>query len=296
MPLKSMTGFGRSGGQDGEAAWSWEVRTVNNRGLDVRLRLPPGLEEFELRLRDALAKCIARGSCAVSLSLKAPAQSPELRLNEDMLMKINRLADRAGEVTGRSEQLPLSVLLGIKGVIEIAEQQPGEQANSSFVDALLKSFQAALDGVLLARHAEGARLRDILAEKLTEIETLTKAAEAAPARRPEAIAERLRLQLQRLLNETSQLDEQRLYQEAALIATKADIEEELKRLYAHVGAARELLDEDVPVGRKLEFLAQEFQREANTLCSKSNAAEITQIGLRLKAAIDQLREQVQNVE
>lgn len=296
MPLKSMTGFGRAGGQEGDATWSWEVRTVNNRGLDIRLRLPQGFEEFELRLRDVIAKSIARGSCAVALALKAPPQSAEMRLNEDALLKLNSLAARARKITGRSEDLPLNALLVMKGVIESVEPQPGEQVRGPLTDALLKTFQTALDGVGTARRAEGARLRDILAAKLDEIEVLTRTAEQAPERSPEAIGARLRQQLQRLLNETSQLDEQRLYQEAALIATKADIEEELKRLYAHIAAARELIAEDAPVGRKLEFLAQEFQREANTLCSKSNAAEITRAGLKLKAAIDQLREQVQNVE
>ena len=296
MPLKSMTGFGRAGGQEGDASWSWEVRTVNNRGLDIRLRLPQGFEEFELRLRDVIAKAVARGSCAVALALKAPPQGAEMRLNEEALLKLNSLAARARKITGRSEDLPLNALLVMKGVIETVEPQPGEQVRGPLTEALLKSFHAALDGVIAARRAEGARLRDILAEKLNEIEALTRSAEQAPERSAEAIAARLRQQLQRLLSETSQFDEQRLYQEAVLIATKADIEEELKRLYSHVAAARELIEEEEPIGRKLEFLAQEFQREANTLCSKSNAAEITRAGLKLKAAIDQLREQVQNVE
>lgn len=296
MPLKSMTGFGRAGGQEGDAAWSWEVRTVNNRGLDIRLRLPQGFEEFELRLRDVIAKSIARGSCAVALALKAPSQTAELRLNEAAILKLNLLAARARKITGRSEDLPLSALLTMKGVIETVEPEPGEQGSGPLSEALLKTFRTALDGVLAARQAEGARLRQFLSDKLDEIEALTRHAEQAPERSPEAIAARLRQALQRLMSETSQLDEQRLYQEAVLIATKADIEEELKRLYAHIAAARELIEEDAPAGRKLEFLAQEFQREANTLCSKSNAAEITRAGLKLKAAIDQLREQVQNVE
>lgn len=296
MPLKSMTGFGRAGGQEGEAAWSWEVRTVNNRGLDIRLRLPQGLEEFELRLRDVIAKSITRGSCAVALSLKSPPRSAEMRLNEEALLKLNSMASRARKITGRSEDLPLSTLLGMKGVIETVEPEPGEEALRPLTEAMLKSFYAALDGVAAARRTEGTRLRDILARKLDEIEALTRIAEQSPERSPEAIGARLRQQLQRLLTETTQFDEQRLYQEAALIATKADIEEEVKRLYAHVAGARELIEEDAPVGRKLEFLAQEFQREANTLCSKSNAPDITRVGLKLKAAIDQLREQVQNVE
>lgn len=296
MPLKSMTGFGRSGGQEGQSAWSWEVRSVNNRGLDIRLRLPQGFEEFELRVREAIAKRLTRGSLAVNLSLRAPAISADLRLNEAALLKLSELAERARELTGRLEPVSLEALLGMKGVIETADGPQPDESASPLTEALLKTFLGALEGVVAARLGEGARLREILAEKIDEVETLTRQAEAAPERAPEAIAERLRLQLQRLLGDGNTLDENRLYQEAVLMATRADIEEEIKRLHAHVAAARELIDADVPVGRKLEFLAQEFQREANTLCSKSNAAEITKVGLRLKTAIDQFREQVQNVE
>ena len=295
MALKSMTGFGRASGQDGDAVWHWEVRTVNNRGLDVRLRLPQGYEEFELRVRDALAKVITRGSCAITLNLKAPAISADMRLNEAALLRLAALAERAREITGGADSVPLEALLGMKGVIEIQEPLPAGQEAAPLSEALLKSFLSALDGVLAARAAEGARLEDVLVSKLNEVAALVEEAENAPSRTPEMIAERLRQQLQRITSEAG-LDENRLYQEAVLMATKADIEEELKRLRAHVAAAHELMREDGPAGRKFEFLAQEFQREANTLCSKSNAAEITRVGLRLKSAIDQFREQVANIE
>jgi uncharacterized protein (TIGR00255 family) len=295
MPLSSMTGFGRAGGQQGDALWSWEIRSVNNRGLDIRLRLPQGFEEIEQRLRDRIGKAMARGSCSVGLSLKAPAMSADLRLNEPALMKLAELAERARVLTGRGDPAPLEALLAMKGVIEAADPEPMDEA-SPLMSALLASFEAALEELLLARRNEGARLGEILSLKLDEIAALTDEAESAPARSPEAIAGRIRQQIARLLAESAALDENRLHQEAVLIATKADIEEEIKRLHAHVAAARELLAGDAPAGRKLEFLAQEFQREANTLCSKSNAAEITRIGLRLKSAIDQFREQVQNVE
>lgn len=297
MPVKSMTGFGRMAGHEGEAAWSWEIRTVNNKGLDIRLRLPPGLEELEPKLRDAVAKRIKRGSCSISLALKAPEKAADFRLNEAVLLRLVELAERARRVTGHQEQVSLHDLLAMKGVIEVSELPAADEAQSALGEVLLASFQAALGEVVAARRSEGDKLKLILADKLTEIEALTRQAEAAPERRPEAIRERLRQQVQRLLAEGSAaLDENRLHQEAVLLATKADIEEEIQRLYAHVSAARELLDSDEPSGRKLEFLAQEFQREANTLCSKSNATAITQAGLRLKAAIDQVREQVQNVE
>lgn len=295
MPLKSMTGFGRAGGQDGEAVWTWEIRTLNHRGLDIRLRLPQGYEEFELRLRETIARRISRGSCAVSLNLKAPALGADLRLNEPALIQLAEIAERARVLTKRTEPASLDVLLGMRGVIELGEMAPGETA-LPFGEALLKTFDIALESVVVARRAEGARLEAILSEKIGEIEALAREAELAPERRPEAIAERLRAQIQRLLSESAALDETRLYQEAAFLAAKADIEEEIKRLQAHIVAARALIAADEPAGRKLEFLAQEFQREANTLCSKSNATAITQVGLRLKTAIDQFREQVQNVE
>jgi uncharacterized protein (TIGR00255 family) len=296
MPVKSMTGFGRATGQDGDAFWSWEIRTVNNRGLDVRLRLPAGLEGLEPRLREALGKQIKRGSCTAGLALNAPALTGAFRLNEGMLLRLAELAERARDLTGRAKPVPLAALLGMKGVIEFAETLPAETAPSPLADALFASFERALSEAISIRRAEGERLRAVLSEKLAEIECLTREAEGSPERSPEAIAARLRLQIQRLLSESAGFDEARLHQEAVLIATKADIEEELQRLHAHVAAARELLEEAGPVGRRLEFLAQEFQREANTLCAKANAPELTRIGLRLKTAIDQIREQVQNVE
>ncbi|MEJ2116383.1 MAG: YicC family protein [Alphaproteobacteria bacterium] len=291
-----MTGFGRASGQNGDTSWLWEIRTVNNRGLDIRMRLPQGYEEFELRVRNTLTKTIARGSCTINLTLRAPAASSDFRLNETALLKLAALAEEARKLTGASGAVSLETLLSMKGVIEIAEPLPvNEQATNPLFDALQSSFQDALNGVVSSRNAEGAHLESILNAKLEEISALIEEAESAPARTPEFIAERLRQQLKRLETEV-ELDQDRLYQEAVLLATKADIEEELKRLRAHVTAARDLLAENGPVGRKLEFLAQEFQREANTTCSKSNAAEITRIGLRLKSAIDQMREQVANVE
>lgn len=296
MALKSMTGFGRAVGQYGDAAWQWELRTVNNRGLDVRLRLPQGYEESEARVRDALGKAIARGSCSVTLNMRAAAVAADMRLNEAALIKLAAIAERVRELTGREERVSLDALMSMKGVVEVVDPVGnGSDEASPLTEMLLTSFRVALDGVVAARSAEGARLQDILLAKMEEIIGLVDEAENSPARSAEVIGERLKQQLARYLGD-NELESDRLYQEAALLATKADIEEELKRLRAHVAATRELMQEDGPVGRKFEFLAQEFQREANTLCSKSNATEITRIGLRLKNAIDQFREQVANVE
>jgi uncharacterized protein (TIGR00255 family) len=296
MPVKSMTGFGRATGQTGGASWTWEIRTVNNKGLDVRLRLPQGFEDLEARLRDAVTQSIHRGSCMIGLSLKAPEKAADYVLNETALMKLADIAERARRLTGHTEHMPLAALLSLKGVIEVSDQPSSEDAASPLAEALLSSFQRALLEVTQARRMEGERLAAVLLAKIAEIEALTLEAESSPERSAEAIAARLRQQIARLMGENVGLDENRLHQEAVLIATRADIEEELKRLHAHVAAARDLLQGDAPAGRRLEFLGQEFQREANTLCSKSNAASITRVGLQLKAAIDQLREQVQNVE
>jgi uncharacterized protein (TIGR00255 family) len=296
MPLKSMTGFGRAGGQESGASWNWELRTVNGRSLDMRFRLPPSLEAFELRLREEVGKSLARGNCAISLNLKQSAGGVDFRLNEAALLRFSALAERARELTGRTEILSLSALMNMKGVVETVEGTQGEEGASVLTESLFASFQQALAALGEARASEGRRLAGILEEKLSEMESLVAEAEASPSRTPEAIRERLRLHLQRIFGEDVDVDRDRLYQEAVMLATRADIEEEIKRLKSHVTAARELLAENQPVGRKFEFLAQEFQREANTLCSKSNAADITRIGLRLKSAIDQFREQVQNVE
>ncbi len=296
MSLKSMTGFGRAGGQENGASWVWELRAVNGRGLDLRFRLPPGFEAFELRLREHVGKMLARGNCAISLSLKLPTAAGDFRLNETVLVRFAELAERARDLTRRQEAISLEALLAAKGVIETVESQLSEESGAALQEALFASFKKALSAMIAAREAEGGRLATVLSAKLNEIEALVLEAENSPTRAPEAIKERLRLALQRIFGEDVDIDRDRLYQEAVILATRADIEEEIKRLKSHIAGARELLADAEPVGRKFEFLAQEFQREANTLCSKSNAAEITRIGLKLKSAIDQFREQVQNVE
>jgi uncharacterized protein (TIGR00255 family) len=291
-----MTGFGRAGGQENGASWVWELRTVNGRGLDLRFRLPPGFEAFELRLREHVGKSMARGNCAISLALKLPAAAGDVRLNESALLRFAELAERAREITRRHESVTLDALLNMRGVIETVENHQSEETGGGLHEALFASFDKALGVLIAARQSEGARLSTILSEKLNEIEALVAEAENSPTRSPEAIRERLQTQLQRIFGENVDLDRDRVYQEAVLLATRADIEEEIKRLKSHIAGARDLLADGEPAGRKFEFLAQEFQREANTLCSKSNAAEITRVGLKLKSAIDQFREQVQNVE
>lgn len=291
-----MTGFARVDGSLDGLAWTWEARSVNGRGLDVRLRLPPGYEGLELPAREAVAKRLARGNVSITLSIEKQQTNGCVRLNELVLADVIRAAERISALSGASKP-DAAQLLMIKGVLETSDQL-AEDSNARALreKAVLKSLDTALDKLVEARRAEGTRLADIIEEQLTQIERLGSEVRVSPSRRPEVIIGRLKDAIARLFETTAPLDTERLHQEAMLIATRADVEEELQRLSAHVSGARDILAEPGAVGRKLDFLAQEFNREANTLCSKANAVDITRLGLQLKTVIDQFREQVQNVE
>jgi uncharacterized protein (TIGR00255 family) len=295
MTIKSMTGFARADGAIGPVGWHWELRSVNGRGLDIRLRVPPGFEALEPRIREAVAKRVSRGSLTVNLSVKRTHGQTEIRLNEIALRQVLAAAERlraAAPVAPPSAE----ALLNVRGVLELVEPEESEAEAAQRAEAMLASLSDALDGMVRARTEEGHHLKAIVVRQLADIERLVAAVEVAPSRAAAAIRQRLKEQVGRLMETGTTLDETRLYQEAALLAARADVEEELKRLTAHVAAARELLDSREPAGRRLDFLAQEFNREANTLCSKASDAEITRAGLDLKAVIDQMREQVQNIE
>ncbi|HJZ45459.1 MAG TPA: YicC/YloC family endoribonuclease [Hyphomicrobiaceae bacterium] len=295
MTTKSMTGFARADGSTGPIAWHWELRSVNGRGLDLRLRLPPGFEGLEPRIRETVGKRISRGSLAVNLNVKRGDGATQIQLNEAALGQVLDALERLRKTTGAAPP-QAEALLGIKGVLEVVEKEESEEELQARAEAMLTGLGEALDAMVRARETEGGRLRTIILDQLAAIERLVSAIATAPARTPEAIRRRLTEQLARLLDTGTSLDENRLYQEAAMLATRADVEEELQRLGAHVAAARELLDSGEPAGRRLDFLAQEFNREANTLCSKASDPEMTRAGLELKAVIDQMREQVQNIE
>jgi uncharacterized protein (TIGR00255 family) len=295
MTLSSMTGFARSEGSNAGASWHWEVRSVNGRGLELRLRLPPGFEVLEPRVREAAGRRLARGSIAISLNVQRDTTVSQIRLNEAVLGQVLSAIERI-RGSGEFERPRPDTILGLRGVLEIAEREEDETQTAVQHNAVMGSFDLALDGLIEARAAEGRRLEPVLLSQLASIELVTDKVAKAPARSPEAIRARLKEQLGRLLDADPSLDETRLYQEAALLAQRADVDEELDRLRAHVAAARELIASSRPVGRKLDFLAQEFNREANTLCSKSNDVDVTRLGLELKAVIDQMREQVQNIE
>ena len=295
MTIKSMTGFARTEGATGNVSWHWELRSVNGRGLDLRLRLPTGAESLEPQVREAAARYLTRGSVTISLSAENRGGTQEIRLNEPALRQVVKATERIRQLTDAAPPRA-DGLIAIKGVIEVVERVESAEETGARVRAMLESLEQGLRGLVQARAAEGARLKAVLGANLDEIARLVATIEVSPARQPAAIEARLKEQLGRLLDGSNMLDPGRLHQEAVLLATRADVEEELKRLKAHIAAARELLEELGAVGRKFDFLAQEFNREANTLCSKANDVDITRAGLALKTVIDQMREQVQNIE
>ena len=295
MTIKSMTGFARADGTHGEISWHWEARSVNGRNLDLRLRLPSGFEALEIKARALAQEKLARGNCTISLWVKRETGQMEIRLNEAALRQAQAVAERAKDVTGL-KRARIDTLLGMRGVVEAVEGEESEEAQAALNHALMASLAAALDALAAARAAEGERLQAVIEQQLGAIDGLVERTAGAAARQPQAVAARLGEQIARLTEPGSTLDPERLHQEALLLAAKADIQEELDRLRAHVAAANELLASDQPVGRKFDFLAQEFNREANTICSKAADIEISRTGLELKTVIDQLREQVQNIE
>lgn len=296
MALASMTGFARVEGSHGGARWTWELRSVNGKNLDLRLRLPAGMEELEASLKARAGQVLARGNVSANLSLQREQGGAVLAVNEAALEAVLRAIQVLHRRLPDAAPPTLDGILAHKGVLELIEPEEDEAARLALQTAVSDSFDAALAGLVDMRLSEGATIAQVLDTHLNTIAAATQAAEALPARQLEAIKARLKAQLEELVAAVPALDPQRLAQEAALLATKADVREELDRLSAHVDAARKLLATGGPIGRKLDFLAQEFNREANTLCSKSNDVALTAIGLELKAVIDQLREQVQNLE
>lgn len=295
MPISSMTGFARASGERQGLFWQWEIKSVNGKALDVRLRLPPGFEALETPVRAALAAAFRRGNLQVSLGISGQLGRETVRLNQEILERLvaagETLRDRIG-----GEPLRADVLLSIKGVVEVATEPEAEGEAEARNAAMLESFNEALTSLAAARREEGQRLNAVASAQVQRIAELAEAARRNPSRSPEAIRARLADQVSRLMETGATLDPDRLHQEAVIAATRADIQEELDRLASHVEAAHALLASDDAVGRKFDFLAQEFNREANTLCSKAADRSLTAIGLDLKTVIDQLREQVQNIE
>jgi uncharacterized protein (TIGR00255 family) len=295
MTLSSMTGFARSHGVSGPYAWAWEIKSVNGKGLDLRLRLPPGWDAIEVPVRARAAEALTRGSLQANLTVERSGALPVVRVNaavlEAILTTIRQLAAKV-------EAAPPSLdgLLALKGVIEVGDAEEREDERGNAEAAVVKGLTQAISALGEMRRHEGAALGRVLSARLGEIAALADRAEHAPGRRPDAIRARLAEQIATLLAQSDRFDPDRLHQEAILIATKADVREELDRLIAHIAQANHLIGQGGAIGRRLDFLAQELNREANTLCAKANDVELTNIGLELKAAVEQFREQVQNVE
>lgn len=295
MTVSSMTGFARAEGHQDDASWVWELKSVNSKSLDLRFRLPPGLEGLELPLRTSLAQKLKRGALTVTLTVTRSPGAGGLRINREALAQVVA-ASQELVAAGRAAPPRADGLLALRGVLESGEEPESEAQRERRQAALLAGWEKALDALVAMRRSEGARLIPVLEARLAEIARLVAAAEDSAAVQPEALKARLGEMVAALLDASPALPAERLAQEAALLVGKADIREEIDRLAAHLVAAQELLAEGGAIGRRFDFLCQEFNREANTLCSKSADVALTRVGLDLKAVIEQLREQVQNLE
>jgi uncharacterized protein (TIGR00255 family) len=295
MVLSSMTGFARSHGASGPYTFEWELKSVNAKGFDLRMRLPPGWDDLEALAKKRAGEVLSRGTVYANLNVKRTSAISAVRINEEVLASIVKVA---GVLAGKIDAVAPSIdgLLAIKGVIEVVEPEGDEAEDKAAKAAAAAAFDQALLDLVEMRQREGVTLGQILSQRMDEIERLAKKAEAAPGRKADAIKARLAEQISALLEASDRFDSERLNQEALLIAAKADIREELDRIASHISQAREMIGRGGPIGRRLDFLAQEFNREVNTCCSKSNDIELTNTGLEMKNVVEQFREQVQNLE
>jgi uncharacterized protein (TIGR00255 family) len=295
MPLSSMTGFARSQGTSGLYVWAWELKSVNAKGFDLRIRTPAGWDAVDVMVRTRAAEVLARGTVYATLSVERQGTASAVKINEPVL---NAVLATLRSLEGKIDATPPSLdgILGLKGVLEVADADEREDDRRAAETAIIAGFGNALRGLSDMRRQEGAALGQVLVARLADMAALGARADAAPGRRPEAIRARLNEQIAILLETSERFDPDRLHQEAILIATKADVREELDRLASHIGQAEKLIGQGGPVGRRLDFLSQELNREVNTLCAKANDVELTNIGLELKNVVEQFREQVQNLE
>ncbi len=295
MTLSSMTGFAQGSGEKTGLHWQWEIKSVNGKALDIRCRLPTGFEVLEAAVRTNLAQHIKRGNLQVTLTTSGATTRETVVVNEVVLEQVVSIAEKLRDRIGG---VPLSAeaLMGLRGVLEVVQPMQSEADIAAQLSDVTASLGKAAVALNTSRREEGKRLAFIINAQLAKIESLTIAARDCPARSVAAIRTRINDQVTRLLDTGANFDPDRLHQEAVMIATRADIQEEIDRLFAHIEAARTLIASPEPAGRKFDFLAQEFNREANTLCSKALDKTLTAIGLEMKTTIDQMREQVQNIE
>lgn len=291
-----MTGFARVEGAHDLCTWVWEAKSVNAKGLDVRLRLPAGFEMLEVEVRSRVKKRFGRGNISLSLNVNWQRSTGAYQVNADTLNRILKILPQIRDQAPDAGPATLDGLLGLRGVIE-AIDDPLDEAEKEVLDqSVLDGVDSVLSGLAEGRGDEGKRLAELLSEQLAAIGSLCSKSEDLAALRPAAIKERLVMQVRELADAVPAMPEDRLAQELAMLMLKADVREELDRLASHQIAAKDLMEQAGPIGRQFDFLCQEFNREANTLCSKSSDVALTQVGLELKTVIDQMREQVQNVE
>lgn len=290
-----MTGFARVAENMDDFNWVWELRSVNGKGLDLRLRLPSGFDRLEATIRKIAGKSLGRGNVQISLNLNWENRQTIPVVNQAALDLVTRSIEKI-DTEHKTSPSTAAQILSLRGVMELSEPEIPADILASLDKKITDSFQVAVKELVSARKLEGDALYTIMSGHLEKIATLTGNVENDPSRSPQAIRARLETHLEKYDLSALDLDKDRMHQEAVVLAAKADLREELDRLTAHVDAGRQLLEAKAPVGRKLEFLAQEFNRESNTLCSKSNAVSVTEMGLELKLVIDQFREQVLNVE
>lgn len=295
MAMASMTGFARTDSEHAGLTWSWELKSVNARGLEMRFRLPAGLEGLEPEARRRINERLSRGSVTAGLQLRRSQTAAALAVNENALNDLLALVAKYGDAPGL-RPASLDGLLRVPGVVEAADVLSDEDERAALETAILASLDAAIEALTTMRRQEGAALQAVLSAQLDDIAALVQRARTLEAAQPEALKKRFADKVAEFLDGNMSLSPERLAQEVALLAAKADVREELDRLDGHIAAARKLLTAPETVGRKLDFLAQEFNREANTLCSKSADMALTEVGLELKNVIGRLREQVQNIE
>lgn len=295
MTLASMTGFTRRGGEVGPFRWNWEIKSVNNKGLDVRTKIPGFLDGFDIEIKKKISASLGRGSVFLNLQVDHSTESESFAVNESRLENLIEIAARYSDKPGVA---PARVdgLLMVKGIVELVSEEPTEDELNELKSALMNDLNGLISDLITARKSEGERMQTFMVQQLLEMRNLLKAAKVAVGNRDIAMRERFTAQVKKLEQTDKPVSDERLAQEIAVMAVKADIQEEFDRLESHVDEAATLLGSNKPVGRRLDFLCQEFNREANTLCSKSGDVKLTKIGVDIKVLIDQFREQVQNIE
>lgn len=295
MSLKSMTGFASGGATFGDYSWSFEVKSVNAKGLDIRSRVPSFLDGLDIEIKKIVSQSLKRGTVFVNLTIERDGADSDFTINTNLLDSLIKTASAYADRPGIA---PASIdgLLNIKGVIDFSSKGLEDDIKKQLIEALMKNLEAVVSQLVDARSSEGLRMNDILSSNMDEMLTLVTAAEKSAAVRIDAVRDRFQSNVERLMQDDSLVSKDRLEQEIAMLAVKADITEEIDRLKSHITEAREIMNSDEAVGRRLDFLSQEFNREANTLCSKSNDKDLTRIGLAMKILIDQFREQIQNIE